>query len=62
MASSNGSIRATRCTPIAGDKKPGDLTGNDIYDILISQDPDKQADLPSRFTAAGGLVWLHAYP
>ena len=46
----------------AGDKKPGDLTGNDIYDILISQDPNKQADLPSRFTGVrAGWVWLHAY-
>ncbi len=46
----------------AGDKQPGDLTGNDKYDILISEDPQKAADFPSRFAAAGGLVWIHADP
>ena len=46
----------------AGDKKPGEMTGNDDYSILISEDPNKAAELPSRFTGAGGLVWMHADP
>ena len=45
-----------------GDTKPGDMTGNDQYEMLISEDPHKAEEMPSRFTGAGGLVWIHADP
>ncbi|MBY0511202.1 MAG: hypothetical protein K2P94_13760 [Rhodospirillaceae bacterium] len=46
----------------AGDKKPGDMLGNDIYDYAFSRDPNKAAERPSRMTAAGALLWMYAFP
>ena len=46
----------------AGDKKPGDMLGNDQYDYAFSRDPNKAAERPSRMTAAGALLWIYAYP
>jgi predicted lipoprotein with Yx(FWY)xxD motif len=46
----------------AGDKKPGDMLGNDQYDYAFSKDPNKPAERPSRMTAAGALLWMYAFP
>jgi predicted lipoprotein with Yx(FWY)xxD motif len=46
----------------AGDKKPGDMLGNDLYDFAFSRDPNKAAERPSRMTAAGALLWMYAFP
>lgn len=45
-----------------GDKKPGDMLGNDLYDFAFSRDPDKPAERPSRMAAAGALFWIYAFP
>lgn len=46
----------------AGDKKPGDMLGNDQYDFAFSRDPNKAAERPSRMTAAGALFFMYAFP
>ena len=45
-----------------GDKKPGDMTGNDIYDIAVSQDPNHKVDIGTPQFGAPGLYWLIQEP
>ena len=42
----------------AGDKKPGDMTGNDIYDMQVNRDPQKVADMSIPIS----LYWHVAWP
>lgn len=45
-----------------GDKKPGDMHGHDIYDIVVPDDPDRVVDLGTPMDAAGALWWSIAVP
>ena len=42
----------------AGDKKPGDMTGNDIYDMQVNRDPQTAADMSIPIS----LYWHVAWP
>jgi len=43
-----------------GDKKPGDMLGNDTYDIMAGNDPFIMADLGVK--GMGAFVWHTATP
>jgi predicted lipoprotein with Yx(FWY)xxD motif len=43
-----------------GDKKPGDMTGDEIYDIVISSDPNKINDVGFAELGPVGLNWSYA--
>lgn len=45
-----------------GDKKPGDMTGNDIYDMAISHDPTKKVDIGTPQVGAPALYWIISEP
>lgn len=45
-----------------GDKKPGDMTGNDIYEFIVSEDPRQAAKIPTPEPGAGSLFWTYAAP
>ena len=46
-----------------GDKKPGDVTGNDIYDYLVYDGSRPLADNnPHQMTGARALYWAYATP
>lgn len=45
-----------------GDKKPGDMRGHDIYDIVVPDDPERIVDLGTPMDAAGALWWSIAVP
>ena len=42
-----------------GDKKPGDMTGDDIYDVVVGYDPNKTNDVGVVMAGPAGLHWLH---
>lgn len=46
----------------AGDKKPGDMTGNDTYDLAVSHDPNQVADVGTPQIGAPALYWLISEP
>ncbi len=46
----------------AGDTKPGDMYGNDTYDIAVSHDPNTKVDLGTPQVGAPGLYWLIQEP
>jgi predicted lipoprotein with Yx(FWY)xxD motif len=43
-----------------GDKKPGDMLGNDTYEIMGTDDPFKAADVGIK--GAGAMVWHTVAP
>lgn len=40
-----------------GDKKPGDINGNDTYDMVLAHDDRTRIDLGTPMDAAAGLYW-----
>ena len=46
----------------SGDKNPGDMTGNDTYDIAVSHDPNQVADVGTPQIGAPALYWLISEP
>ncbi len=46
----------------AGKKKPGDMNGNDIYDMAITRDPNKKADIATPQVGAPALHWVISEP
>lgn len=46
----------------AGDKNPGDITGNDTYDVAVSHDPNQIADVGTPQIGAPALYWLISEP
>ena len=45
-----------------GDKKPGDMNGHDTYDIYVSDEPAKIADVGTPMDGAASLWWSIALP
>ncbi len=45
-----------------GDKKPGEMNGNDTYDIAMQLDPTKKNDVGTPQIGAPALYWLIAEP
>lgn len=45
-----------------GDKKPGDINGNDTYDIFVSNEPTKVVDVGTPMDGGASLVWSIALP
>jgi predicted lipoprotein with Yx(FWY)xxD motif len=45
-----------------GDKKPGDITGHDTYDIVVPDDPNVLVDVGTPMDGAAALWWSIAIP
>jgi predicted lipoprotein with Yx(FWY)xxD motif len=45
-----------------GDKKPGDMTGHDTYDIFVSDEPTRIADVGTPMDGGASLWWSIALP
>lgn len=45
-----------------GDKKPGDMNGNDIFNMVLSDNPNKVNDVGTPMHGTAGLYWTIAYP
>jgi predicted lipoprotein with Yx(FWY)xxD motif len=45
-----------------GDKKPGDMNGHDTYDIFVSDEPSRIADVGTPMDGAASLWWSIALP
>ncbi len=45
-----------------GDKKPGDLNGNDDYQLAISHDATTVVDIGTPYDGATALYWIAAHP
>ena len=46
----------------AGDEKPGDMTGNDIYDLLTNDGVHKVSAVPVPMEGAAALYWTYTWP
>jgi predicted lipoprotein with Yx(FWY)xxD motif len=46
----------------AGDKKPGDITGHDQYDIAVSDDPNVLVNVGTQMDGSAALFWTIAVP
>jgi predicted lipoprotein with Yx(FWY)xxD motif len=46
----------------AGDKKPGDMVGNDVYEIVFNDGVKKPVEYKLPMTGAAGLYWKIAAP
>jgi predicted lipoprotein with Yx(FWY)xxD motif len=46
----------------SGDKKPGDMNGNDIFNAVLSDDPKQANDVGTPMTGTANLYWTIAYP
>ncbi len=46
----------------AGDKKPGDITGHDTYDIVVPDDPNVMVDVGTPMDGGAALWWSIALP
>jgi predicted lipoprotein with Yx(FWY)xxD motif len=46
----------------AGDEKPGDMNGNDIFNVVLSNNPDRVNDVGTPMHGTAGLFWTIAYP
>lgn len=46
----------------SGDKKPGDMNGNDAFNVVLSDDPNKANDVGAPMTGTATLYWVIAYP
>lgn len=45
-----------------GDKRPGDINGNDMTDIIVSEETDKVVDIGTPYYGPQVLFWIAAYP
>ena len=45
-----------------GDKKPGDMNGNDIFNMVLSDNPNHLNDVGTPMHGTAGLYWTVAYP
>jgi len=45
-----------------GDKKPGDMNGNDIFNMVLSDDPNRINAVGTPMHGTAGLYWTVAYP
>jgi predicted lipoprotein with Yx(FWY)xxD motif len=45
-----------------GDKKPGEINGNDAFDFVISEDPTKEAEVGTQVDGIASLFWSVAAP
>lgn len=46
----------------SGDQKPGDMNGNDIFNIVLSDSPDQVNAVGTPMHGTAGLYWTIAYP
>ncbi len=46
----------------AGDKKPGDMNGNDSFNAVLSDNPNQLNDVGTPMTGTANLYWTIAYP
>lgn len=46
----------------AGDKKPGDMTGDDVYELIVSDGVHKVADWLTPMSGSAALYWSYAAP
>ncbi len=46
----------------AGDQKPGDMNGNDIFNMVLSDSPDHVNTVGTPMHGTAGLYWTIAYP
>ncbi len=46
----------------SGDKKPGDMNGNDIFNMVLSENPNQLNDVGTPMHGTAGLYWTVAYP
>ena len=45
-----------------GDKKAGDMNGHDAFDFVISEDPNKEAEVGTQVDGVASLYWSIAQP
>jgi predicted lipoprotein with Yx(FWY)xxD motif len=45
-----------------GDKKPGDMNGNDIFNMVLSDNPNQVNEVGTPMHGTAGLYWTIAYP
>jgi hypothetical protein len=45
-----------------GDKKPGDINGHDSFDFVLSEDPNKEAEVGTQVDGIASLYWSIAQP
>lgn len=45
-----------------GDKKPGDMNGNDIFNMVLSDNPNQLNTVGTPMHGTAGLYWTVAYP
>jgi len=45
-----------------GDKQPGDILGQDTYDLFVGHDPDKVIDIGTPYDHPTALYWIAAIP
>lgn len=45
-----------------GDKKPGDMNGNDIFNMVLSDNPSHVNEVGTPMHGTAGLYWTVAYP
>ena len=46
----------------SGDLKPGDMNGNDIFNAVLSDNPNQVNDVGTPMTGTANLYWTIAYP
>lgn len=46
----------------SGDKKPGEMNGNDIFNTVLSDNPNQVNDVGTPTTGSANLYWTIAYP
>ncbi len=46
----------------SGDRKPGDMNGNDIFNAVLSDNPHQLNDVGTPMTGTANLYWTIAYP
>jgi predicted lipoprotein with Yx(FWY)xxD motif len=45
-----------------GDKRPGDMNGNDIFNMVLSDNPNQVSSVGTPMHGTAGLYWTVAYP
>ncbi|HTT05034.1 MAG TPA: hypothetical protein VMF64_07070 [Steroidobacteraceae bacterium] len=45
-----------------GDRKPGDMNGNDIFNVVLSDNPNQVNSVGTPMHGTAGLYWTIAYP
>jgi predicted lipoprotein with Yx(FWY)xxD motif len=46
----------------SGDKKPGDMNGNDIFNMVLTDNPNQVNNVGTPMHGTAGLYWTIAYP